>query len=176
MENTDIHRAKLKIPCYNREYNRSFGFCWHNVLGLCEVYVEPEAVRPRDWTSCLHAHSCLMTINPSRPGLYPLDITSNFSTCLPQVFRPSSSPEVLIGQSQAYKWILISNINEYAKGRYENGINLDSNERIKYRWSLWEILSIVTCSGRQLKPIFNYRYYQKVAHALWIHSIISLQR
>ena len=34
VENINTHMVELHMPRYNRDYDRSLGFCCHNVLGL----------------------------------------------------------------------------------------------------------------------------------------------
>ena len=73
VEITNIHRAKLKTSCYNRDQDRSVGVCCHNALGLVRTVRQiPRANALGIWLPVSHAPSCIVTTNPSRTGLNPL--------------------------------------------------------------------------------------------------------
>ena len=74
MEITNIHRVKLKMSCYNCDYDWSVGVCCYNALGLVRtVHQSLWAKAFRIWLLVLHPPLCIVTRNPSRTGLNPLD-------------------------------------------------------------------------------------------------------
>ena len=64
------------MSCYNRDLDRSVGVCCHNALGLVRtVRLIPRANALGIWLPVSHAPSCIVTTNPSRTGLNPLNHT-----------------------------------------------------------------------------------------------------
>ena len=66
----NIQGMKLKMSCYNLDYDRSVGVCCPNALGLVRTVRQiPWANALGIWLPVSHVPSCIGTTNPSRTRL-----------------------------------------------------------------------------------------------------------
>ena len=70
INNTTIHRGKLKMSCYNHYSDWCVGFCCNNALGIVQtVHPIPQPNVLRIALCVWYMPSCIVTTNPSRTGL-----------------------------------------------------------------------------------------------------------